>query len=384
MRAETLKVKKITKIGLEETFDISVRKNHNYFANDILVHNSGKSWMLRGLMSRAFKSGYYCVHLSDIKNEMVSNSKPQMMRYADLLNPYTHEKPEAIPTKILMPKFLEKTYPEYPTGSIRFQLSFRDITERDLISIFGVEGDRDLTEIMKKVYSEIRELRITNFDEMADFIWNLRELHPSTKKNLVLKIENLAREDVFGDEYSTDIIGILKDKNVMALNLKGYKEFAYGYSQSYVGFIINKLRRERRTGILDKPVWMFLDEAHAFCPNKGNPPSKQEIIDVINIDRLAGISLIIATQYPEQLPKDDILKQMTHFFLPYNIDPETRKFILDLCGLTRKEDQYSDKWKKLWGKLHKYEWCYINREDRTIRKIRPAAPLCRHMEEVGF
>lgn len=345
---------------------------------------SGKTWLLRGQLSRLAKAGYHCAHVSDIKNEMVSNNKPAYNKYAHLLHKARHEVPEAIQTAVLLPKFLEKTHMDFPKGNQKFQLSFRDITERDLITIFGFEGDRDKTEVMKKIYAEMVALNITTFEDMTDFVFDLRELNAPAKKSLILAIENLERAQVFGDEYHKDLIDILQDKQVLALNLKGYDEFAHGYSQSYVGCVVNKLRRERRNKTLTQPLYLFVDEAHSFCPNKGNPPSKKEFIDVINVDRLHGVSLIMASQYPEQLPKDDILKQITHFFLPYNIDPDTKKFVLDLVGARRKEDQYSDKWKKFWGVLKKHEWCYINREDRIPIRVKPAAPLCRHAEESAF
>jgi len=342
---------------------------------------SGKTWLLRGQLSRLAKAKYHCAHVSDIKNEMISNNKPALKKYAYLLHKARHEVPEAIPTVALLPKFLERAYIDYPKGNQKFQLSFRDITEKDLITIFGCEKDRDKIEIMKKLYAEITSLNITTFEEMSDYIMDLRELNAQAKKKLILAIDNLEREQVFGDEYSKDIVEILKKGEVLSLNLKGYDEFAHAYSQSYVSCIVNRLRRARRAKELPRPLYLFADEAHAFCPNKGDPASKKELIDVINVDRLHGVSLILATQYPEQLPRDDVLKQITHFFLPYNIDPDTRKFVLDLAGVRRREDQYTDKWKKFWAKLKKHEWCYINRETKKPAKIKPASPLCRHAEE---
>lgn len=44
MKIQKYKIKSIKKVKKEKFYDLEVRKNHNYFANGILHHNSGKDW----------------------------------------------------------------------------------------------------------------------------------------------------------------------------------------------------------------------------------------------------------------------------------------------------------------------------------------------------
>ena len=66
------KIKSIKRIGIEETSDLVVKKNHNFIANGILVHNSGygKGLALEGIAEKFHKLGYIVLVISDIKNEL--------------------------------------------------------------------------------------------------------------------------------------------------------------------------------------------------------------------------------------------------------------------------------------------------------------------------
>jgi len=44
MKIQLSKIKSIKKIKRDKFYDLEVKKNHNYFANNILNHNSGKDW----------------------------------------------------------------------------------------------------------------------------------------------------------------------------------------------------------------------------------------------------------------------------------------------------------------------------------------------------
>ena len=42
MEITRTRIKSIRKIKNEDVYDITTSKNHNFFANDLLVHNCGK------------------------------------------------------------------------------------------------------------------------------------------------------------------------------------------------------------------------------------------------------------------------------------------------------------------------------------------------------
>lgn len=53
-------------------------------------------------------------------------------------------------------------------------------------------------------------------------------------------------------------------------------------------------------------VWLIIDEAHEFLPNKGNTPATSPLITVLREGRQPGISLVLASQQPGKIHSDVI------------------------------------------------------------------------------
>ncbi|MBU0958164.1 MAG: hypothetical protein KKF56_05135 [Nanoarchaeota archaeon] len=66
------KIKSIKRIGLEDTSDLVVSKNHNFIANNILVHNSGwgKGLASESIAEELHKLGYIVLVIADPKIEL--------------------------------------------------------------------------------------------------------------------------------------------------------------------------------------------------------------------------------------------------------------------------------------------------------------------------
>ena len=159
-----------------------------------------------------------------------------------------------------------------------------------------------------------------------------------------------------------------------------------GYPQIYVSIIINKLVELRQSGELKKPVNVYIDEAHAFIPAEGDPSSKKAIKDIINVHRQLGFAVRLYTQLPKQLPPD-IISQLTHFYLPYNVDMEILTFIARKIGWWRTRDAFNGRWNDIKEVMEKFWWMYLNRNDtnrREVKLLKLAAPLCKHKEEKRF
>lgn len=55
----------------------------------------------------------------------------------------------------------------------------------------------------------------------------------------------------------------------------------------------------------EKPlVWLIVDEAHEFLPNKGRTPATDALITILREGRQPGISLVLATQQPGKIHTD--------------------------------------------------------------------------------
>lgn len=66
------KIKSIKKIGIENTSDLVVQNNHNFIANNFLVHNSGygKGLFAERILEAYHKAGYTVICIADPKEEM--------------------------------------------------------------------------------------------------------------------------------------------------------------------------------------------------------------------------------------------------------------------------------------------------------------------------
>ncbi len=53
-------------------------------------------------------------------------------------------------------------------------------------------------------------------------------------------------------------------------------------------------------------VWLIVDEAHEFLPNKGNTPATKPLITILREGRQPGISLVLASQQPGKIHSDVI------------------------------------------------------------------------------
>ncbi len=61
-------------------------------------------------------------------------------------------------------------------------------------------------------------------------------------------------------------------------------------------------KRERKEHL----VWLIIDEAHEFLPNKGKTPATMPLVTVLREGRQPGISLILASQQPGKIHNDVI------------------------------------------------------------------------------
>ena len=63
---------------------------------------------------------------------------------------------------------------------------------------------------------------------------------------------------------------------------------------------------EERQGKKEPIVWLIIDEAHEFLPNKGKTPATAPLITVLREGRQPGISLVLASQQPGKIHSDVI------------------------------------------------------------------------------
>ena len=350
---------------------------------------SGKTFYGEEMISRSWKSGYSTIYL-DIKGDSRFWSKPIQKEFADNLG--KHEKPEGLPILCLIPSFFKEYYDKYekgviPKGCVQFQFSLGDLTEADLILVLKANDD-SRKNIVRAIYQEMKEFRITNFDEMKEYLEKNTSIHTNSKNHFYNEIDYLKSNRVFGEQCNIDLIDEMNKGNPISLIYKYIDNYdpENGMPYIYLSILLRKLLTARTNKDLVNPLVMFFDEAHKYVPNSDNPPSKKSIIYTMNVARSSGISLMLLTQDPKHIP-DDIIKQMTSISIPYNIDPDIRSEILRktgtnfLCGY----DDFSTahiEWTRLFSQIKKVGmWCYLDKSKKRYKFLRIASPLCYHKKE---
>ena len=86
---------------------------------------------------------------------------------------------------------------------------------------------------------------------------------------------------------------------------------------------------EEKSSLQDMPlVWLVIDEAHEFLPNKGKTAATDALVTIMREGRQPGISLILATQQPGKI-HTDVMTQ-SDMVLSHRI---TAKIDTDALGL---------------------------------------------------
>ncbi len=339
---------------------------------------SGKTFLIRGMASRLWKTGYLIMHLSDIKNEMRTNYKPIQSVFRDKL--LRDEKAEGIPTKIYTPYFLSDFNKKKYCNMEYIQMDFLDMSETDMITVFEADSDSK-KDLAIELYQKLKDNEIETYEEIRQYIRGISrdEVHGGSKKSFYRKLKDMERKGIFSTKYRQDLVEEVK-KNFVSINFIGYREMEK-YPHVYMSMIIEKIRKAKLNDKLDKPIFFFIDEAHAFLPKRKDVASKEKIEEVINVDRYLGESVVISTQYPDQLPVKRVLRQVKYYFVPWNIDFQVYNDILKSAGMKQASDKWTDKWVKLKAKAKKYDWIVIDKSERKASVVKIAAPLCNHLEE---
>ena len=114
---------------------------------------------------------------------------------------------------------------------------------------------------------------------------------------------------LFAGEYRPTL-DVLKPGAVNVIDVASFEPGSQSIRNLVAKLLVEQLFRarlaSRRAETLDLPstfpkVWLFIDEAHDFCPATGDALAKAPLIRWVKEGRQPGLSLAIATQQPAAL-----------------------------------------------------------------------------------
>lgn len=146
-------------------------------------------------------------------------------------------------------------------------------------------------------------------DDISNTINKLKGLD-QTKEALQRKIEMALDWQLFEESRYREIWEILYPNAINILDLSVIAQGRYGLRNLVIAVLANFIfrmrtiaRRREELGLPTdvKKVWIFIDEAHNFCPKGSSTLSKDILIRWAKEGRQPGLSLVVATQQPSAL-----------------------------------------------------------------------------------
>lgn len=204
-----------------------------------------------------------------------------------------------------------------------FAIAPKEISASNWASIFEIGNTTEIGVILERAASDLEG---TDFS-LDDFIEQINKEEGSSQGKLAARnlIESAKSWGLF-DKQATPIHTLVSPGQVSVLDVSMYTTEGGGWNVRalVIGLIAEKLFQDRMiarkkeeraaleeeltyqpSGPKNEPVvWMIIDEAHEFLPNKGKTPATDALVTLLREGRQPGISLILATQQPGKIHTD--------------------------------------------------------------------------------
>ncbi|MDO8459610.1 MAG: LAGLIDADG family homing endonuclease [Nanoarchaeota archaeon] len=310
-------------------YDICVPKNHNFIANDIIVHNS-------------YTLGAIAEEIASLPEETSKNiasiifdtmgifwtMKYKNEKEKELLDSWQLES-KFLPAKVFIPfgkmeEYKQKLIPFDET----FALKSSELEAEDWITLFNLEMTSPAGVLIERIITKMKE---------SGFPFTLSEVQKTIEKDSrssqetkEIGISLFSAADSWGifakTAEGTKIKDLINPGVTTILDISIYSSIgAFNIRALVISLVSRKLftsrmdtRRKEEFESLQKGqdylsyksereeplIWIFVDEAHEFLPREGKTPATDALVQLLREGRQPGISLVLATQQPGQIHKD--------------------------------------------------------------------------------
>jgi DNA helicase HerA-like ATPase len=134
-----------------------------------------------------------------------------------------------------------------------------------------------------------------------------------TKEAIQRKIDMAHDWQLFEESQYKELWEILQPEAVNVVDLSVIAQGRYGLRNMIVAVLTNfifrartlaRRREELGLGSDVRKVWLFIDEAHNFCPSGKSTLSKEILIRWAKEGRQPGVSLVVASQQPSAIDSE--------------------------------------------------------------------------------
>jgi len=210
-------------------------------------------------------------------------------------------------------------YDESQIGKINiYEVKFSDLSIGEIATICGIR--EDWVNVLKAIREAIDELE--EGYTLDNLIEKLEEKEDKDSLRAINHLEKLRKIRVFGSA-TTDIEKLLKPKHVAVVDLSGLEDKV----SDYVAFrILSSIYEKAEKQQYKYPVFIFIEEAHKFAPNRESTLSKRIIKRIAAEGRKFGVFLVLITQRPYKIDPD-VLSQCNSQIVMRMTNPEDQKAV---------------------------------------------------------
>ena len=309
-------------------YDICVPTNHNFVANDIIVHNS-------------YSLGVIAEELSNLPTESSSNiaslifdtmgifwtMKFENEKEKSLLDSW-ELKTKKCPVKVFIPFGKIEAYQKQGIPfDETFALKASELNAEDWLSVFGLEFTSLPAVLIERALSRIKESKSDfNLKDIQTEISKDTKSTPETKIQAESLFQAAESWGIFAKEGGTEIKDLITAGITSILDTSVYSSIgSFNVRALVISLVCRKIftsrvdarKKEEISSIQhgqdylsykntrdDPLVWIFVDECHEFLPRIGKTPATDALIQLLREGRQPGISLVMATQQPGQIHMD--------------------------------------------------------------------------------
>jgi len=238
--------------------------------------------------------------------------------------------PKALDIQIYTPKgYFDKFKAEGIPTDFAFSVKPSELSASDWCLTFGIDLNSEIGVFIEKIISSLDDEK-DDYDikEIINEVKKDQDVAPYIKDATLNRFITSISWGLF-DKKGTPLSDLVKGGQITVLDVSAYAitPGAEGIRALVIGLVSKKLFLERMVARkkeeydsvhasaysltadvkekLENPlVWLVIDEAHEFLPNKGKTTASEALITILREGRQPGISLILASQQPGKIHTD--------------------------------------------------------------------------------
>ena len=233
--------------------------------------------------------------------------------------------PESLDVNVYAPhgKYREMLDAGIPVDS-GFAINPAELESSQWLEVFNIQPGSSVGGIIEAAASKQKARGSFSLEELEEEIQQ-QEADPADVRAAKNYIQSAQRWGLF-DKQATPIHELVQPGEVTILDISPYAASAGSWNVRalVIGLVSQQLFEARMqarkaeehkaleaalayqpdSGNDEPVIWMLIDEAHEFLPNKGKTPATDALVTILREGRQPGLSLVLATQQPGKIHTD--------------------------------------------------------------------------------